>query len=467
MRTLEEVLAAHPPPFLNGATLTDMQKEDIQTMADWGRALADLPVGSGKTAQATYAALMLDADTTVIILPPVLVLQWVKWLRSIPNIGTVIAYEGSPAERAEMKVRGARWIVMSFQIFKNDYKRLVADTLDSDPMLVVDEAHAVKNSKSKLYKVVRDYSAGRPLLLMTGTSMSKPDDAYAYVKLNTPTIYATLRQFENIHVEERDFFDKPIKWQNLDMLQENLSLRRVRRTKEEVHAALPKANYIEVNYALDKPHMALYKRLMEEQILQIGEGKIDATTANALYHAAQQIIVNYGYFADDEERRPATFDLIDQVCDEINIMDPAASKFIIWVQYKRSAARLLQYMNAQGIPTVAAYSGADSKKSVAAFMDDPKIRCLVANPLSAGMGLNPQHLCWECLFVESPTVTIPFIQAAGRLDRFGQMFNPNIRIAMAINTVQQDRYKSLLANDDLVNRAAGIEKGIRSLIFPD
>lgn len=466
MRTLEEILAAHPPPFLGGATLTEMQKEDIQTLADWTRALADLPVGSGKTAVATYAALMIDPDTTLIILPPVLVVQWVKWLRSIPGIGAVVAYEGSPAERRALIVKGARWVVMSFQIFKNDFERLVADTNDDNSMLVVDEAHAVKNSKSKLYKAVRDYSAGRPLLLMTGTAMSKPDDAYAYIKLNTPTTYQTLRQFENIHVEERHFFDKPIKWRDLEMMQQNLSLRRVRRTKEEVHAALPKANYIEMHYALDKPHMALYKRLMEEQILQLGEGKIDATTANALYHAAQQIIVNYGYFADDETKRPATFDLIDQICDEINVMDLTSSKFIIWVQYKRSAARLLEYMNSVGIPTVAAYSGADSKKSVAAFMDDPQIRCLVANPLSAGMGLNPQHLCWEVFFAETPTVTIPFIQAAGRVDRFGQQFNPNIRIGMAINTVQQDRYKSLLANDDLVNKVSGTEKGIRSLIFP-
>ena len=463
MRTLEEVIAAHPLPF----ELTVLQKEDINTLAEWGRALADLPVGSGKTVVATCASLMLGPDTTLIVVPPVLIVQWVKWLRSIPGAGTVVSYDGSPAQRREMQVRGTRWVVLSFQILKNDFDRLVADLKDADAMLVVDEAHAVKNSTSKIFKAVRDFSNGRNLLLMTGTPMSSPADAYAYIRLNSPGVYKSLRQFENMHVEERDFFEQPVKWHNLDILQANLSLRRVRRTKEEVHAALPRANYIELTYDLSPAHMKLYKRLMEEQILELGAGKIDATTASALYHAAQQIITNYDYFADDDSKRSATFDLLDEICDEIAVNRLESSKLIVWVQYKRSAARVLRYLNEKGIKTVAAYSGADSKKSVAEFMDDPYTRILVANPLSAGMGLNPQAFCWETVFLETPTRTIQFIQASGRIDRFGQLFNPNIRIAMARRTVQPGLHQNLLKNDDLVNQVAGNLKGIRSLIFPD
>lgn len=49
MRSLEEVLAVSPPPFVNAdgtpGQFTQMQKEDIYKLAMWGRGFGDLPVG--------------------------------------------------------------------------------------------------------------------------------------------------------------------------------------------------------------------------------------------------------------------------------------------------------------------------------------------------------------------------------------------------------------------------------------
>jgi hypothetical protein len=476
MRTLEAALAAHPFPF----ELEQMQKIDIVKAAGWGRCLLDLPVGYGKTAISTAVSLMLEPETTLVLVPPILIVQWVAWLGSITGADSVVGYTGSPAQRAKLVVRGTRYLVMSYQVFLNDIDRLRKELAGRDVLTIVDECQYIKG-RGKAFKGVRDFSAGRNLILMSGTIMSKPGDGYAYVKLNSPEVYRTYDQFENIHVAERNIFKQVTKWQHLDLLQANLNIARVKRTKEEVHSALPKARYIPVLYDLSKEHMALYKQLMEEQLLELPDGgKIDATNASRLHHAAQQIVTNYGYYAGDETKRSGVYDLVDALMDQIALgqaADPAlgvpvSSKLILWTLYKKTSAAMLGHVNAyleqrnDGARAVAAYSEANAKKSVAEFLGDDRTVALVAQPGSAGAGLNPQHLCWNCVFIETPTTNIPFEQSAGRIDRKGQKFNPNIYLLIARGTIQESLLKNLFSNDNLVQQASGGKQALKNLIFP-
>jgi SNF2 family DNA or RNA helicase len=478
MLTLEQVIDTYPLPAPMGGvmTLEPMQKEDIVRAVMWRRALLDLPVGYGKTVIATCIGLVLQPDITVVLVPPILIAQWVAWLNSIPGAGRVVDYTGSPAARRQINLNGAQWLVTSYQLFNNDIERLSKEMARADVLTVVDECQNLKG-RGVLFKNVRSFSTARDLILMSGTIASKVGDHYAYIKLNSPEVYATYTQFENIHVKERDIFKQPIEWHNLDLLQANLNLRRIHRTKEEVHSALPKGRIIPVYYDLSKEHMALYKRLMEEQLLLLDDGgKIDATTATRLYHAAQQIVIDFGYFAGDETKRSVVFDLIDEICDEIGLggdmlidgkLQPA-SKLILWTQH-RSVSRLVgAHMDARlakiGKRAVMAFSEVDSKKSVKQFMEDPDTVQLTAQPGSAGAGLNPQYMCWEAAFIQMPTTTIPFIQSTGRIDRKGQRYPPNNRLLIARGTIQERLLKSLQNNDELVNKASGSKQGIKDML---
>lgn len=466
MRTLEEVLAAHPLPF----ELETMQKIDIVKAAGWRRALLDLPVGYGKTVIGTCVSLMLQPDVTVILVPPILIVQWVKWIKSVPGAGRALAYTGGPAHRKGLPIEEFDWLVMSYTIFLNDYDRLQRAAAKASVLTIVDEAHYCKGL-GKLWTGIKDFSAGRDLMLMSGTIMSKPIDAYAYIKLLTPEVYRSKSQFENIHVKERDFFKQPIEWHNLDLLQTNLNMRRITRTKEEVTADLPKPRYIPIYYDLDKDHMKLYRQLMSEQLLALDDGsKIDATTAVRLYHAAQQIVIDYGFFAGDPDKRSVVFDLIDVIADDIDLGADGASKLIIWTIHKSVSRLVQQHMSDRlekiGRHSVAAFSEADSKKSVAQFLEDPLTVNLTAQPGSAGAGLNPQYICNHCIYVQLPTTTIPFVQSSGRIDRKGQKLTPFMHILIARGTIQEQLFRNLFDNDQLVNQASGSKQGIKDLIFP-
>ena len=144
-------------------------------------------------------------------------------------------------------------------------------------------------------------------------------------------------------------------------------------------------------------------------------------------------------------------------------MERGRSKLIIWTYYKKTSASILGYLEDFG--AVGAYSEVNSNKSIKRFMEDEGCRILVAQPMSAGMGLEPQHVCWENLFVEHSTVPIHFVQSVGRTDRKGQKHMPTMRVAVANETIQVPLHSRLLSNGDLVQRTEGNVQSIRSAIY--
>lgn len=475
MRTLEQVLLQYPPPFpprADGtpAQLTAMQVEDIHKMVLMQRLLGDFPVGYGKTSLATYSSLMLEPDATLILVPPILVRQWAAWLKAV-GVPGVMAYEGSPVARSALRIAQAKWIISSYGMWRNDLERFNAELAHLSVLTVVDEAQCIKNHSSQMFKAVKAFAAGRPLFLMTGTPKSSPADTYAYVKLNTPDVYRTNSAFQAIHVAKRDFYDQPTHWHNLDIMQLNFNLARIHRTTEEVNENLPEPKFMPILYDLDRDHMKLYTRLMEEQLLEIPDGKIDATTANTLQHQAQQIITSWAEFdPDGKPRKSKVMEILDEIADQLNVGGEGASKFIAWTQYKRTSRTVHKHMTERlaklGKRSVGAWSEVDAKRSIKEFMEDPDTVHLTAQPGSAGAGLNPQYLCWACFYVELPTRTIPFTQSYGRIYRTGQKYQALIYLPVARGTIQESLLAKLMKNDAEVAESSGTKSSVKDLIFP-
>lgn len=451
-----------------GFTLKPLQITDIETFAGWDVSLNRYEVGGGKTVIATAVSLMRGHDLTIVTVPPILIAPWVRWLEKFGM--KVVRYQGTPKDRRLLakEFNDARWIVCSHAIFRDDFDELYGASLGTRFGLIVDEAHFAKNSKSVLFKRIVAISSGKDCQLLTGTPTSKPVDAYAYIKLKTPTVYRSLTHFENMHVAERDFFKQPIAWEGLDLVRQHLDVQTISRTKLEVHGYDNAPLFPDTTYSLSPEHYRLYTKLVDEQLLMFDDGsKIDATTAQKLYHALQQVIVNYDHFSNDPDARSTAFDLIDSVIDqtECATVSPDKSKLIIWTHYKRTSARVLEYVTKLGIKAVAAYSGANSQKSFDLFMTDPETRIGVFQYQSAGAGLNPQSVCWEALFLELNTTPLQNVQAAGRLDRVGQMHKPTMRYAVAEGTIQHKLLKNLLDKDDLVQKVESNRNSLRKALL--
>lgn len=423
-----------------------------------------LDVGCGKTATSTVSALLKHhekGNKTLVLMPPILLTTWSRWLKRIPGI-TVTVFKGTPAERLSIKLQGD-FILMSIQIFKKDFDRIF-DALHDYPLtIIVDEATSIKNVGSDNHKKLFKMQQGHDLLLLTGTPLSTPIDGYAYCKLVAPGVYRNQQMFENVHVVERDFFKKVTKWGNLELLANNMKINAVRLLKEDVLKDLPPITYTPIFYDLSPDHKRLYTRLAEEQVLKLENGgKIDATQTTALYHALQQIILNYDHFSGDPTKRPAGYDVIDQMMEELE-----GKKLIIFASYRMTNGKLLTYL--QKYKAVAVYGDIPNKlkfANVDKFIDDPEVRVLVAQPTSAGYGVDGlQHVCSDVLFLEQPVIPMHFNQACGRVHRDGQRNNTHIRIAVAEGTLQVRLHHQLLANDQLINRVIKGPQDLRDAIY--
>lgn len=461
---MSKVTAKFPLPF----EPFDYQCEAVQTFCETDRAGLYADPGTGKTMMSTVIALyhlmQERSKQVIVIMPPILLISWKRWLDAIPGVTSEI-YAGSPAKRKLMKL-DSMFVLMSMDIFKNDYTRLSEHWFGVPVTVVVDEAASIKNVSSKSHKLVRDFvEVGQQrALLLTGTPLSTPMDAYAYCKFTNPKAYLTKRVFEAHHVRDYDFFNKPTGWLDLDTLQDNFLYNSCRALKEELLGDLPPITFSPIHYALDSAHQKLYKRIADEQLLELENGgKIDATTPNKLYVKLQQVIMNYGYFANNPELKPAGLDVVLEALSELG-----EGKLIIFAYYKMTIASLKEYLKEFGAVALNGDEPANRRQAnIDRFINDPTCRVLIAQPKSGGVGLNLQENCSNVLFIELPLTPGDFTQAISRVYRQGQLNPVTIRVAVALRTLQVKVHNRLLAKDQLVNRVSLSVKDLRDSLYGD
>lgn len=458
MTPYESVAAAYELPF----PLYPFQVEIVNDLGTKPQGGYWMDPGIGKTATSTVVALYLKRQTLV-VLPPILGVMWCRWLRRIKGV-TATHYAGTPKKRAEMKL-DTDFVVMGMQIFKKDFDSVLA-RMDPELTVIVDEATSIKNVGSDNHKAVAHLirQCGAYAMFLSGTPLSKPDDAYAYIKLIAPGTYRNLHHFENVHIAERDFFGNVTEWKNIDLLHANMKINSVRVIKSEVLMDLPPVIITPIHYQLDPKHYRLYQKLATEELLELENGgKIDATTVQALFHGLQQIILNYATFSDNPADIAAGIDLLDEVVDELG-----GEKLVVFTNYRMTNTLLAEH-TARKYKGRTIFGGVSAKQQQAAldaFIDDPEVKTLTLQIQSGGMGIdNLQHVANNILFLEFPTLPAWFHQAVARLHRGGQTKNVNVRVAIAEGTTQVRRFNELMDRDQLINRIVRSMADLRDVVF--
>ena len=445
--------------------LYPFQQSAMNELALLERAGYYLDVGTGKTftsiASCLYKLSTGEIRQVICLMPPVLITNWSRNLAKIKGV-THTAYRGTPAARRNLDL-STQFILMSYQIFKKDWDKLHEVFINSTIALLCDEATAIKNIGSDTHKKVRDFAVGNNLMLLTGTPLSSPMDAYAYVKLISPGVYRNQLQFERIHVAKYDFFNKPKEWTNIELLRENLALNSVRVLKEDVLKDLPPITYTELFYDMEPKHYKLYQELASNQLKVLEDGsKIDLTQVSALFNALQQIPANAEHFSGGTIDS-TIFELIDEIMEEIG----EGGKLVVFSKYVMTNRRLLERCAKYGV--VALFSDISAKKqqeAIDAFVEDPACRMIVLQHQSGGFGVDGlQTVCKDVLFIELPHTAAAFTQAVARVHRSGQKENVNCRVAIAEKTLQNYIWETVQEKDALTNLCIRGPADLRDIVF--
>ena len=457
----------------------DLHQYQIEDINNFGRRkkcgyLYD--IGMGKTVVSALTAgyhLLHGFNQSLVICPASLITQWVEVLKKM-NF-SVVAYRGTPEERKRISF-DHDFMVMSFEIFQKDYKRI--KDLQS-VYFIVDEATILSNSQNKFWKMVNGGvlkksvkvpGRAKPMIvpeaynninngccLLTATPSNTPSDLYGLIKTIEPSIYLSRFQFDRIHVASTDFFGAPSEFQNLDLLRSNLEgIAAIRHASD--HLDLPEKTYNVVIYDLDTEHMRLYKRLLEDRLLLFKDKiVIDALQATALWNWAQRIIVNPD--AAMYNKDPAGLALLDNIV-KTNTQTLIVNKYIL------SNTKMMERYKSLGIG--GCFGGVPRKKQDK-YIEEFKagrLRLVCVHPKSGGVGLNLQ-CCSHVVYPEIPVTARDFRQSEGRVYRQGQQNKVVITLLVARGTIQITLLKKIMEREEINNEIIRAPATLRSDLFPE
>lgn len=463
---VDEVLKHIKLPF----ELHQYQKDDINRFSPENSCGYYLSMGLGKSVMAAVTGVykLLNGFNTVITLVPAsLIPQWYKFLKSLGV--SVCKYAGSPTVRKGLDL-DVDFLLMSYQIYQNDYEKL--KEIDN-PYFIIDEATVMCNTNNVLYRMLRGgirtivkkipLSNGtfmtlktktsypriaQSVCLLTGTPIVHPTDAYGLIKITSPEIYTTYNGFKRVHVAVEDDFGNPLTYKNLDDLHNNLVANAVIREVDD-HLDLPEKFYNVVEYDLAPAHMKVYKKILEERMLVVdGEIVIDALEASAIYHLAQELVLCPEIVGFDKD--PEGINLLDTLVEGVK-------QVIIFNHHVSANSKVMARYNAGGC--FGEVSRADQTKYIQDFQEG-KLKVLVANTKSAGVGLNLQG-CNQVVFSELPVTSRDMRQAESRCWRQGQKNRVVITVMVAKGTIQQTLLKRIMSKDDVSGKVLHTKKSLR------
>ncbi|CAN8030952.1 unnamed protein product, partial [Ixodes persulcatus] len=244
--------------------------------------LAD-EMGLGKTIQ-VIALVGHLADSGLpgpylVVAPLSTLANWLaEFQRFTPSL-TALLYHGTKEQRAELRVsalRRATVVLTSYEVAMCDRAKLAP--LDWR-LLVVDEAHRLKNFRCRLMRELAQYGAANRLLL-TGTPLQNSlTELWALLHFLIPEIFHDLRAFESwfdmsslSEGEGTRFVEQEQTNQLVGTMQEILRPFLLRRTKDEVELDLPTKTELLVYASLSPLQEKLYKICVD--------GAVKVATAN-------------------------------------------------------------------------------------------------------------------------------------------------------------------------------------------
>uniref|UniRef100_A0A671SRH5 Helicase ATP-binding domain-containing protein n=1 Tax=Sinocyclocheilus anshuiensis TaxID=1608454 RepID=A0A671SRH5_9TELE len=263
-------------------------------------------MGLGKTCQTisllAYARGCLKMNGPCLVLCPLSVLEnWRQELERFCPILSVICYTGDKEKRAELQkeLRNDQ----RFHVLLTTYEMCLKDAryLKSWKwkILVVDEAHRLKNQESLLHQTLKEFTVGFRVLL-TGTPIQNNlQEVYSLLTFIQPSLFLP-DAVEDFVSAYSDIQTEPALADELHRVLQPFLLRRV---KAEVAAELPKKTELVVFHGLSALQKRYYKAVL---MRDLDAFRTDQNTKTRLLNILMQLrkCVDHPYLFDGVEPEP-------------------------------------------------------------------------------------------------------------------------------------------------------------------
>ena len=408
---------SHRPPLHH-------QKEAIQKLVENKKFILADDMGLGKTTSTIIAALETGAKKILIICPATLKINWKREIENYSDKSIFIS-EGKTFSTEH------DFVIINYDIIKNfhdtkkkDESQVISANFD---LVVVDEAHYIKNPTAQRTKLINDIAKNVDRLwLLTGTPMtSRPMDYFNLLHLIESPVAKNWMAYAIRYCSGYQFNAGGRKiWNvtgasNLEELRDRTAGLTLRRLKENV-LDLP-----------DKIITPVYLRLKSKMYEEIMGEYYDWYDKNP--EESKSLTVQFTKLTKirqvvADEKINHTIELAENIIEQ-------DKKVIIFCNFTDSLNKICEHFGKAAVKVDGSMSKAQRQHSVDSFQENDKIKVFVGNIKAAGVGLT--LTAGEAVIMNDLSfLPSDHAQAEDRAYRYGQKNNVLVYYPIFENTIE-------------------------------
>jgi len=415
--TIDYSKYSHRPPLTH-------QKEAIQKLVENKKFILADDMGLGKTTSTIIAALESGSKKVLIICPATLKINWKREIENYSDKTVFIAESKNFSTEAD-------FVIINYDIIKNfhdtkkkDESQILASNFD---LVIVDEAHYIKNATAQRTKLINDIvKKTERLWLLTGTPMtSRPIDYFNLLSLVDSPVAKNWMAYAIRYCAGYQFKVGSRKvWNvmgssNLEELRDRTLGLTLRRLKENV-LDLP-----------DKIITPVYLRLKSKQYEEVMGEYYDWYDKNP--EESKSLTVQFSKLTKvrqiiADEKIAQTIELAENILEQ-------DKKVIIFCNFTDSLNKITEHFGKAAVKLDGSMSKPERQHSVDEFQDNPKVKVFVGNIKAAGVGITLTSA--EAVIMNDLSfLPSDHAQAEDRAYRYGQKNNVLVYYPIFENTIE-------------------------------
>jgi SNF2 family DNA or RNA helicase len=411
-----------------------------------GRAILADEVGLGKTIE---AGLILKEygirgliRKVLILVPASLVLQWVRELNQKFGIPAVAQKKHYIWEQNDI-------VVASMDTAKRNPHRDIVLNLEYD-MLIIDEAHKLKNNKTTNYQFVNQLRKKYCLLLTATPIQNDLSELYNLINILKPGQLGGQSDYQSSYV-----VDKRVP-KNEELLQHELGKVMIRNRRSDGGIAFTKRHVRNIPLTLSEEEQALYNGVTDFVRGRYREAGSDIGSVLSLVTLQREVcssrdavfvtLVNLSKkMPADSPQRAEIWGLVEKIRSiksntkaekTLELINQIGDKVIIFTEYRASQEYLLKFLKDHGMIAVPYRGGMNrGKKDWMMDLFRKRAQILVATE-AGGEGINLQF-CHHMINFDLPWNPMRVEQRIGRVHRLGQTHDVSIYNLSTTGTIEE------------------------------